>query len=86
MAQGVKGTGKSRLANALKKVKFPKPGEMVSTTTALCSCCEYGKTIGGNALCICDYYLMTGKMRGCKVGECDKFQKLLAKKKPKLPG
>lgn len=83
MARGVKGTGKSKLTNTLKTYKFPLLGELVKTCTELCSCCNYGTRMGGDSLIVCDYYLMTKKLRGCKSGECDKFEKITLKRPSK---
>ena len=68
-----------------KKLKFPKKGELIATSKLLCGHCKYSVTIGGGPTnTICDYYLMTKNMRGCKCGECDKFEKLEGRKQHKL--
>lgn len=62
------------IANDIKNTVIPKPGEMVATTNHLCKKCEYGCSMGGGVYQICDYYVTTGKLRGCKSGFCDKFK------------
>lgn len=81
-----KNTARTKLATERKKIKFPKPGELVLTSPALCSYCNYSSVIGGNSFYLCDYYLITKKMRGCKYGTCDKFEKRInkIKTKPKM--
>jgi hypothetical protein len=71
---------KERMEREIKKIELPKPGEMVDTTQALCSICRYHTSVGGNAYYFCDYFLMTNKMRDCKCGKCDKFEKGASKK------
>lgn len=49
-------------------------GEMVKTTREYCMGCIYCTFESKNSTSYsCDYLCMTGKRRGCKVGECDKF-------------
>ena len=49
-------------------------GEMVKTTREYCMGCIYSTFESKNSTSYsCDYLCMTGKRRGCKVGECDKF-------------
>ena len=49
-------------------------GEMVKTTREYCMGCIYSTYESKNSTSYsCDYLCMTGKRRGCKVGECDKF-------------
>ena len=33
----------------------------------------------------CDYYIITGKRRGCSVDDCDKFKELMCKRRPPAP-
>lgn len=33
----------------------------------------------------CDYYLITGERRGCSVENCEKYEKLLCKRRPPSP-
>ena len=48
--------------------------EMVKTTREYCMGCIYSTFESKNSTSYsCDYLCMTGKRRGCKVGECDKF-------------
>ena len=48
--------------------------EMVKTTREYCMGCIYCTFESKNSTSYsCDYLCMTGKRRGCKVGECDKF-------------
>lgn len=47
---------------------------MIKTSIKICKSCKYGKVYNSNEY-HCDYYLMTGKRRNCKVGECDKYEK-----------
>lgn len=61
-----------------KSIKLPEPGELFETTDEICSHCGYHQTLS-NTLLICDYYLMTHKMRGCKSGTCNKFEKTAMK-------
>lgn len=84
MAQGVKGTGTTVKKRTSKGVALPKPGKMVKTSTELCLKCEYHSLIGGK-YCVCYYIVMTGKIRDCEVGMCNKFKKFEHKRKPKLP-
>ena len=49
-------------------------GEMVKTSREYCMGCIYSTFESKNSTSYsCDYLCMTGKRRGCKVGECDKF-------------
>ena len=49
-------------------------GEIVKTTREYCMGCIYSTFESKNSTSYsCDYLCMTGKRRGCKVGECDKF-------------
>ena len=80
-----KKTKKERLESAKKKLVLPKPGELVKTSTALCSCCVFSSQTGGGSTIVCDYYLTTGIMRGCKYGECNKFERRTTKKVHKQP-
>ena len=48
---------------------------MHKTSDRLCKSCIYSKNMQAGTLIVCDYFLMTNKMRGCKVGECDKYEK-----------
>ena len=48
--------------------------EMVKTTREYCMGCIYCTFESKNSTSYsCDYICMTGKRRGCKIGECDKF-------------
>lgn len=76
--------GETKLSRERKRVKFPKSGELVTTSDALCSYCRYGLSMRGGGLRVCDYYLMTKKLRGCKCGECDKFERKTGVRKPKM--
>lgn len=64
-----------------EKVVFPKTGELVETSEELCSFCKYFSSMSGGTFPVCDYYLVTGKMRGCKQGTCDKFEKFEGKRR-----
>lgn len=37
--------------------------------------CEYRRRIAGTSSEVCDFLIMTGKSRGCKPEECDKYIK-----------
>lgn len=50
-------------------------GRMKKTSKEYCMECVYGCGHDGGQLLVCDYFLMTGKRRGCEVGVCDKFKK-----------
>jgi len=49
--------------------------EMKKTSLKLCKSCIYSRTTTATANMACEYLLLTGKRRGCKVGECDKYEK-----------
>ena len=49
-------------------------GEMIKTTLKLCKTCKYSYCYNENYLVTCDYLLITGNLRGCEVGECDKYE------------
>ena len=54
-------------------------GRIRKTSKELCLKCKHHS--GGMGKClICNYYINTGKRRGCKIGECDKFEKGREKK------
>lgn len=55
-------------------------GELIKTSRKLCSRCIYHFNLGGASVG-CEYIVRTGKDRGCKVGECDKFSNCCKKKK-----
>lgn len=48
---------------------------MKKTSTNICRSCIYSSTLSATATVSCDYLLLTGKRRGCKIGECDKYKK-----------
>lgn len=75
---------KKKTEEARKTVKLPKPGALFKTSVDICANCKHGSSMSGGSYFTCDYYLNTGKMRGCRQGECDKFDKLLTKKPRKL--
>lgn len=49
--------------------------EMKKTSMRLCKSCIYSRTTSATKNMSCDYLLITGNRRGCKVGECDKYEK-----------
>lgn len=46
---------------------------MIKTSYKVCSKCKYSCVYNGLYF-HCDYFISTGKRRGCKVNECDKFE------------
>lgn len=62
---------------------------MLKTNQNRCKECKYAFFIGSSVKS-CDYYLITGKDRGCEVGYCDKFERLEGRRKqrivPPMPG
>lgn len=68
--------GKSKV---LQEVR-PYAGRMIKTSKELCESCIYSVTFGAN-YSVCDYLEKTGKSRGCKAGECDKYEKRKGKRK-----
>ena len=58
-------------------------GEMQKTSIRLCKTCVYSRTVCATMNMSCDYFLITGHRRGCKVGECDKYEKSETKRIPK---
>ena len=54
--------------------------EMKKTTDKLCRSCIYSCASSASATVSCNYLLITGKRRGCKIGECDKYEKGKRKK------
>jgi hypothetical protein len=84
MPRSSKITDKQKLMEECKKIKIPEPGELVKTSNALCYLCKYNAILSGTYV-ICDYFLITHNIRGCKCGECNKFEMLTRKKKPKIP-
>lgn len=62
-----------------KKIKLPKQGKLIQTSEQLCQKCWFHTLIGGK-YCVCNYILMTYKMRGCEVGWCNKFKNIDEKK------
>lgn len=56
-------------------------GQILKTNIHLCRKCKYSYGGKGGTL-ICCYYLRTFKRRGCKVGECDKFEEGENKESP----
>lgn len=83
--KGVKGTGKAYLEERRKKVKIPKSGELVKTSDELCSYCKYSAYMMGCSLRVCEYVIRKHEPRGCKIGECNKFELLVEKRKKILP-
>lgn len=49
--------------------------EMQKVNREICRSCIYSSTLTSNSHIACNYLLDTGKRRGCKVGECDKYEK-----------
>ena len=56
-------------------------GRMTKTTKEYCISCKYHygggngpSGIGSHTMVFCDYFLKTGKRRGCPVGKCDKWE------------
>ena len=49
--------------------------EMQKVNTEICRTCIYSSTLTSGSHVACNYFLDTGKRRGCKVGECDKYEK-----------
>ena len=47
---------------------------MNKTTPHDCQKCKHSTVIKSLHYVACDYYLNTGKRRGCPVGWCDKFE------------
>ena len=58
--------------------------KMVKTSQAYCKKCKYSYTYGTNQVRFCDYYTLTGKLRDCEVGFCDKFEKKTSRRKQKV--
>ena len=50
-------------------------GEMIKTNKDICKSCKYSCAINAGTMVVCDFFLVTGSRRGCKVGECDKYEK-----------
>lgn len=49
---------------------------MIKTSPDVCKTCKYKKYLRSTYLLLyCDYLCMTGKRRGCNIGECDKYEK-----------
>jgi hypothetical protein len=57
--------------------------KMQKTSIRLCKTCIYSRTTSATANMNCEYFLITGNRRGCKVGECDKYKKSNTKRIPK---
>ena len=62
--------------------------EMIKATPEVCVTCEYGSSTTGNTskggtryFKGCNYLCMTGRLRGCPVGECDKYEKMETRKR-----
>lgn len=55
--------------------------KMVKTSGEYCKKCKYAYTGGAGSVKSCDYLLMTGKLRDCEVGYCDKFEKKTGRRK-----
>lgn len=53
-------------------------GEMIKTSSKVCRSCVYGCRTAN--IYTCDYLLMTNKRRGCKYGECDKYERRTKKR------
>ena len=85
MARPKQLTYQERLVEIRKDVKLPIPSGLIKTSEGICSYCGYAAAMRGGTLFLCDYYLTTGQMRGCKSGECDKFTMKVDDKKKKLP-
>ena len=51
-------------------------GKMIKVDPSVCVKCKYhtGGVNDNRSYVCCYYYVLTGKRRGCKVGECDKFE------------
>ena len=61
--------------------------DMIPVNGKVCKTCKYGCIFDGNGSPICDYYLMTGKRRGCPTGWCNHYERLTdgqRKKKDKI--
>jgi len=54
--------------------------ETKKTSLHFCKSCIYSTTMSATSTTICDYFMLTGNRRGCKVGECDKYEKGKRKK------
>lgn len=54
--------------------------DMLDTTNKeICKSCHYGKKL--MPYIVCDFFLMTGKRRGCSIGVCDKYKPIDGKRK-----
>ena len=58
--------------------------EMKKTSNNLCKGCIYSSTNSATSTVICNYILITGRRRGCKLGECDKYEKGNRKKSKQI--
>lgn len=56
---------------------------MQKTSVQLCKTCVYSRTSSASIIMTCDYLLITGKRRGCRLGECYKYEKSEIKRLPK---
>lgn len=54
--------------------------QMVRTSRSFCRQCRFGMDYGGRTAVYCNYLEMTGKLRDCPVGWCDKYQPRKRKK------
>ena len=50
--------------------------DMIPVNSKVCKTCKYGCIFDGNGQAFCDYYLMTGKRRGCPYGWCNHYERL----------
>lgn len=50
--------------------------DMIPVNSKVCKTCKYGCTFDGNGQSFCDYYLMTGKRRGCPYGWCNHYERI----------
>ena len=48
---------------------------MIKTSPELCSTCKYSWTTSTENYIVCQYILIKHERRGCKLGECDKYEK-----------
>lgn len=62
---------------------IPKPGELVRTNHTLCSNCVYGTAPNCVYGVICEYSLITHRLRGCRCGWCNNFKLQVGRRKVK---